>query len=146
MKVTGLLISVAVCTYRRFDLLCDCLECIKNQTLPLYHFEIIVIDNSLQPEQSMNFRDSLEGFDNLNYIITEKCGIAFARNVALEHCKAPIILFTDDDVRVPSNWCEEYIKVFEKNPGAGVIGGRVDRKSTRLNSSHTDISRMPSSA
>ena len=24
--------------------------------------------------------------------------------------------------------------------------GRVDRKSTRLNSSHTDISRMPSSA
>ena len=26
------------------------------------------------------------------------------------------------------------------------IVGRVDRKSTRLNSSHTDISRMPSSA
>ena len=25
-------------------------------------------------------------------------------------------------------------------------GGEVDRKSTRLNSSHTDISRMPSSA
>ena len=24
--------------------------------------------------------------------------------------------------------------------------GRIDRKSTRLNSSHTDISRMPSSA
>ena len=29
--------------------------------------------------------------------------------------------------------------------GAGVILGK-DRKSTRLNSSHTDISRMPSSA
>ena len=26
------------------------------------------------------------------------------------------------------------------------IGGKIDRKSTRLNSSHTDISRMPSSA
>ena len=26
------------------------------------------------------------------------------------------------------------------------VGGQVDRKSTRLNSSHTDISRMPSSA
>ena len=25
-------------------------------------------------------------------------------------------------------------------------GGHIDRKSTRLNSSHTDISRMPSSA
>ena len=31
--------------------------------------------------------------------------------------------------------------------GAGVVGLAVaDRKSTRLNSSHTDISRMPSSA
>ena len=27
-----------------------------------------------------------------------------------------------------------------------VVGGVLDRKSTRLNSSHTDISRMPSSA
>ena len=26
------------------------------------------------------------------------------------------------------------------------VTGKVDRKSTRLNSSHTDISRMPSSA
>ena len=28
----------------------------------------------------------------------------------------------------------------------GVRSGKADRKSTRLNSSHTDISRMPSSA
>ena len=28
----------------------------------------------------------------------------------------------------------------------GVLAGILDRKSTRLNSSHTDISRMPSSA
>ena len=29
---------------------------------------------------------------------------------------------------------------------AGLDKGELDRKSTRLNSSHTDISRMPSSA
>ena len=40
----------------------------------------------------------------------------------------------------------------EKNPQIQIIGAqpaegsRIDRKSTRLNSSHTDISRMPSSA
>ena len=32
------------------------------------------------------------------------------------------------------------------NPAAIAITGKPDRKSTRLNSSHTDISRMPSSA
>jgi len=119
-------ISVAVCTYRRFELLGDCLELIRKQTLPSNQYEIIVVDNSLQPEESKAFRDKLKGFDNLNYIITEKCGIAFARNVALEHCKAPILLFTDDDVRVPSTWCSDYLKVFENYPAAGVIGGRVD--------------------
>ena len=31
-------------------------------------------------------------------------------------------------------------------PGYGLLNGATDRKSTRLNSSHTDISRMPSSA
>ena len=30
--------------------------------------------------------------------------------------------------------------------GSFTLGAAVDRKSTRLNSSHTDISRMPSSA
>ena len=30
--------------------------------------------------------------------------------------------------------------------GTTTFGSKVDRKSTRLNSSHTDISRMPSSA
>ena len=30
--------------------------------------------------------------------------------------------------------------------GSGTLGNNTDRKSTRLNSSHTDISRMPSSA
>ena len=32
------------------------------------------------------------------------------------------------------------------NPHAQALDGAEDRKSTRLNSSHTDISRMPSSA
>ena len=36
--------------------------------------------------------------------------------------------------------------VFQDNRLAGSIWVEQDRKSTRLNSSHTDISRMPSSA
>ena len=38
-------------------------------------------------------------------------------------------------VAMPANW-----------PNNEILKDRVDRKSTRLNSSHTDISRMPSSA
>ena len=38
------------------------------------------------------------------------------------------------------SYCDTYIKAI------GVVQRSADRKSTRLNSSHTDISRMPSSA
>ena len=35
--------------------------------------------------------------------------------------------------------------IVQRNAATGALSG-IDRKSTRLNSSHTDISRMPSSA
>mgnify|MGYP003344268926 CR=1 FL=1 len=43
----------------------------------------------------------------------------------------------------------ELVEQFKEGAQGGYVtveGGSVDRKSTRLNSSHTDISRMPSSA
>ena len=50
-----------------------------------------------------------------------------------------ISLGTNDHQYVKTN--EELLRMREQ-----VKGKNVDRKSTRLNSSHTDISRMPSSA
>ena len=41
--------------------------------------------------------------------------------------------------------CRAIIGTLERR-GAKVLGGEVDRKSTRLNSSHIPLSRMPSSA
>lgn len=119
-------ISVAVCTYRRFDLLRECLARVNDQTLPSNQYEIIVIDNSLQPDRSKSFLNSLPDMENLNYEITDKCGIAYARNVAIENCHSPFLLFTDDDVRIPKTWCEDYLELFRQFPAAGVIGGRVD--------------------
>ena len=43
---------------------------------------------------------------------------------------------------ISSKLSMEYLKI----PGMDLISCFLDRKSTRLNSSHTDISRMPSSA
>ena len=44
--------------------------------------------------------------------------------------------------------CEkrEYVEVYEVREGNWAYSDKVDRKSTRLNSSHSGQSRMPSSA
>ena len=60
-------------------------------------------------------------------------------NVRLEEMTIPAHLTSD----------KEYQYVVRTNPTDNTqtdVLGVVDRKSTRLNSSHTDISRMPSSA
>ena len=45
---------------------------------------------------------------------------------------------------------DEVVVIIGSGAGGGTLGNELaqkgDRKSTRLNSSHTDISRMPSSA
>ena len=51
-----------------------------------------------------------------------------------------------DASNVPPGWHGWLHHTFETPPSAENYQAKEDRKSTRLNSSHTDISRMPSSA
>lgn len=119
------MLTVAVCTYRRFDWLGKCLDALKSQTIAADNFNIIVVDNSLLPGDSAEFKDSLKDFSNLEYIITEKAGLSYARNLALEKCRTPLIAYIDDDALVADNWVEEIFYAFEKYPAAGVLGGKV---------------------
>ncbi len=119
-------LTIAVCTYNRFDWLGKCLDAINKQTLSKNEYKILVIDNSLNPEQSRAFKDSLEGFSNLEYVITERCGIGYARTVAMENCSTEFLAFTDDDCLVPADWAKNILKAFERHgEGVGIIGGRV---------------------
>jgi glycosyltransferase involved in cell wall biosynthesis len=119
-------ITVAVCTYRRFDWLLKCLYQLKKQTLPLNNFRIVVVDNSLQPEKSEVFRKGLSGLPNLEYVITEKAGLSYSRNIALEKCKTPYIAYIDDDALADPYWVENILRCFKHyNGSVGVVGGRV---------------------
>ena len=59
--------------------------------------------------------------------------------LAAPQVNQPIRVFTVDTVQLFESMEESERKNYADAPG-------LDRKSTRLNSSHTDISRMPSSA
>lgn len=119
-------LTVAVCTYRRFDYLKSCLESLEKQTISQTEYTILVIDNSLQPEYSAVFRDSLQKFSNIEYVITERCGIGFARTQAMKRCQTEFLAFTDDDCVVPINWAQTILETFSRhNQAVAVIGGRI---------------------
>ncbi len=119
-------LTVAVCTYRRFPWLKKCLEALARQTLSRDQFRVIVVDNSLQPAESAAFRKDLPEEFNLDYIVTEKAGLSYARNVALEKCDTPYIAYIDDDAIAAPDWAERLLAAFHsQNGAAGVVGGKV---------------------
>ena len=119
-------ITIAVCTYNRFKLLHKCLESLKNQSLPKHEYMILVIDNSLNYKTSEEFRDSLKGFSNLEYLITDRAGIGYARTVAMNNCQTEFLAYTDDDCVVPPEWLENILKKFSQLcESIGVLGGPV---------------------
>ena len=63
--------------------------------------------------------------------------MAETRNLALE-----LVRVTESAAIAAARW----VGRGDKNTADGAAVDAIDRKSTRLNSSHTDISRMPSSA
>lgn len=119
-------LTIAVCTYRRFNWLEKCLECLDNQSLDKGLYRIIVVDNS-QLSTSQDVKDSLNGFTNLEYIITDKSGLSYARNVALEECQTPYIAYIDDDALADPEWAASIIKAFEGSSfSIGAVGGPVE--------------------
>ena len=73
--------------------------------------------------------------DQLNEEIVEKIGYLFSTYLKPQSAIAIAV-----DSRLSSNEIRDALVIGLNK------GGIIDRKSTRLNSSHTDISRMPSSA
>jgi len=119
-------ITIAICTYRRFDWLRKCLTALERQSLPSTDFKIIVVDNSLQPEKSEKSKAAFSGFTNLEYLITDKAGLSYSRNVALKECETPYIAYIDDDALAGFYWVQSVLHCFERYKGSvGIVGGPV---------------------
>ncbi len=120
------LLTIAVCTYQRFNWLRKCLDSLEKQSLDKSLYKILVVDNSQQKE-SYEIRDSLGNRESVEYIITEKSGLSYARNVALEKCDTPYLAFIDDDALADPDWADSIIRTFKEcSCSVGVVGGLVE--------------------
>jgi glycosyltransferase involved in cell wall biosynthesis len=53
-------------------------------------------------------------------------GLSYARNAGIARARSAIVAFTDDDVVVPSDWCERLLEAWqEAPPDTRAIGGEV---------------------
>ncbi len=130
MTVKGInkpVLSVAVCTYNRQQMLKDCLESLLEQTLSPQKYEILIIDNN-SSDGTKDFVHKLQKNvrHTIRYAFVAKQGISHARNCAIDLAIAKYLAYLDDDEKVASNWCQTILEAFSKTqPHPDVVGGSV---------------------
>ena len=119
-------ISVIITTFNRCQMLSSALAALLAQDADDVPFEIIVVDNNStdgtrQVVESCRRPDAPE----VRYRYEKKQGISYGRNAGLAEARAPIIAFTDDDVRVAPDWVRTIRRVFDQHPDVDFIGGKI---------------------
>lgn len=119
-------LSVVMSTFNRGELLDDAVRSVLDQdeasTPP---FELIVVDNN-STDRTPDIVGRFTAVDGrVRYVFEPQQGLSHARNTGVRHARAPLIAFTDDDVRVAPDWVAAIVRAFREHPGSDVVGGRV---------------------
>lgn len=101
-------VSVVIPTYRRDDLLSQCLACLRQQTLNVSEYEIIVADDAPSASTAaIVYALEMQGGPRIKYVpVTATQGPAGARNAGWRQAQGAVIAFTDDDTQPDAKWLE----------------------------------------
>jgi glycosyltransferase involved in cell wall biosynthesis len=118
-------VTVAICTYNHRDSLRQTLDALGRVRVPRgLGCELLVIDNNSNDgtaELVKNYR--LDNGIPVRYLFEPRQGQCFARNAALAAARGRFIMFTDDDVRPPSDWIEGMSAPLLDGRAQAVAGG-----------------------
>lgn len=124
-------ITVVICAFKRKDLLARSVTSIAHQTLPLEHYEVVIVNNDPEDaevvHQVAGLRANLfaEHPENLRLIDCPIRGLSYARNVGVAEARGEVICFLDDDAIAHEDWLQNIWSAFEQHPEVGVIGGTI---------------------
>lgn len=118
-------ITVAICTYNRYDYLDKAIASAKAQDLVADRYNILVLDNSPDGPARQASVAKYAADARVEYLTLDTPGLSNARNVACAESTAPYIIFLDDDAVAKPDWLRLILETFEQYSDAGVVGGRI---------------------
>jgi glucosyl-dolichyl phosphate glucuronosyltransferase len=121
-------VSVVICTYNRCEMLRITLASLTRQTVAPDRFEVIVVDNASTDGTPAVVREAQGAFPEhtIRYIHEPQPGASVARNTGLANAVAPLVAFTDDDVKVPPTWLGRAAELFERLEERPMcVGGKI---------------------
>jgi len=117
--------TVAICTFRRADVLPVTLDSLTRIEQPDASWELLIVDNDCDPAVEQIVKQ-FEGKLPIRYTSESQTGIARARNKAVMETRSPFILFADDDVLFDPHWLVNMTKAVTVHSDCDFWGGRID--------------------
>lgn len=121
-----MLVTVLLSTLNNADRLALTLEGFTRLRIPEgCEWEVVVADNG-STDNTAEVLHRWEGRLPLRSVWEPLPGVSRARNAGLAAAGGEFIIFTDDDVTVPTEWVAEYVRAYQhKGPGY-YFGGPID--------------------
>src|SRR5262249_12334990 len=111
-----------ICTHNpRPHYLRSVLNSLRRQTLPLKHWELLLVDNASQRPLTLDTPD-LSWHPCGRIIREDQLGLAVARLRGVREAAAEILLFVDDDNVLAQNYLEQALRIGHEWPMLGVWG------------------------
>lgn len=117
-------VSVLICTRNRAESLRETLRSIAETNVPArWEVELVVVDNGSSDATPEVVETEAPTALNPRRVVEPTPGLSHARNTGVASSKGEVLLFTDDDVRVPSNWIEPMTTPIIEDRADAVAGG-----------------------
>lgn len=105
----------------------NCISDLKKQNTD--DFDLYMIDNNSVEIGTRSFLMSLEGYARDIVINEHNKPLNYIWNEYLQKTRTPYICFLNNDVRIPSNFVSDTIKIFEKDSKIGVVNHATNHPS-----------------
>jgi glucosyl-dolichyl phosphate glucuronosyltransferase len=118
-------ITVGICTWNRANILIKTLERMLSLRIPdNVTWELLVVNNN-STDHTESVLDQYIDKLPLRKLFEPTPGKSNALNHAIREAKGDIILWTDDDVLIDSEWISAYVDAVEQWPDAVFFGGPI---------------------
>lgn len=117
-------VSILICTRNRAEHLQDTLRSIAAAKVPSsLRVELVIVDNGSTDATRTVIEEEAPADLNPRCVYEARPGLSHARNTGIEATDGKIILFTDDDVRVPRHWIPAMVRPIRRGWADAVAGG-----------------------
>jgi len=104
-------LSIIICTYKRKEILTECLKILTSQNLQFVD-EIIIVNNN-------GLKDDLKSLEEMSskikVVVKKQIGLSHARNKGLQKSNSDWLFFLDDDAKIRKDTIPQIIDTIEKH-------------------------------